>query len=89
MATAQGKGRRHPVNPERKCLWLMTAGMSFWLSILPAIILAEMFNLDAFIGIGQIAVLLFVAGCVFFSFGLVGRQELAEQRRHQNNEDNK
>jgi len=40
--------------------------------------LAYMFNLGAFAG--QIATLLAVVGCVFFSFGLVGRQELAAKR---------
>jgi len=73
------------VNAERKYIRLEVVGMSFGLSILPAIILACMFNLGAFTG--QIATLLFVVGCVFFFFGLVGRQELKEQREREINGD--
>jgi hypothetical protein len=57
----------------------MEAGLSFWLAILPGIILADMFNLSAIIS--QISVLLFVIGSVFFFFGLIGRQELAERKQ--------
>lgn len=53
--------------------------MSFVLSIPVAMILASMFGLD--IIIPQISVLLFVVGCVFFSLGLVGRQELVRKKR--------
>jgi len=55
--------------------------MSFGLSIPPAMMLAYMFNLGAFVG--QIATLLAVVGGVFFAFGLVGRQELREQREQE------
>lgn len=87
MEPTQGKSRNNSVNAGRKYLHLQVIGMSFWLSIPVAIMLAAMFRLDAIIG--QIATLLFVAGSVFFSFGLVGRQELAEKRRagHQDSPD--
>jgi len=55
--------------------------MSFGLSILPAMMLAYMFNLGTFAG--QIATLLAVVGGVFFAFGLVGRQELRDQREQE------
>jgi len=83
MATSQRESRKHPVNPEGKYIRLQVVGMSFGLSILPAMMLADMFNLGAFIG--QIVVLLFVVGWVFFCFGLVGRQELKEQREREAN----
>ena len=78
MGATQGKNHSNSVNPKRKYIRLQVVGMSFGLSILPAIMLAYMFNLGAFAG--QIATLLAVVGCVFFSFGLVGRQELAAKR---------
>ena len=85
MGTSQRESRKHPVNPEGKYIRLQVVGMSFGLSILPAMMLACMFNLD--VSVGQIAALLFVVGCVFFSFGLVGRQKLREQRERENDSD--
>lgn len=79
VETIQKESRCNTVNPERKYIRLQVVGMSFWLSIPVAMMLAIMFGLDSITG--QISALLFVVGCVFFSFGLVGRQELAEKRR--------
>lgn len=85
MATTQRANRDNKVNPDRKNIRLMTTGMSICLSIFPAIILAEMFDLRAYISI--ISVLLAVIGGVFFFSGLVGRQELAAKRREANQRD--
>lgn len=78
VETIQRKGGSNPVNDYRKYIRLMTVGMSFWLSILPALLLAEYFGITAY---GQIATLLGVVGCVFFFFGLIGRQELATRHK--------
>jgi len=78
MERTQRESRKHAMNPEDMYIRLEVVGMSFGLSILPAIILACMLNLGAFIG--QIVTLLFVVGCVLFFFGLVGRQELKGER---------
>ena len=86
METTQRESRKHQVNPERKYIRLQEIGLSFWLSIPVAMMLAAMFALNTIIG--QIAVLLFIVGCIFFSFGSVGREELKEQREAQNNGDN-
>lgn len=85
MERTQRESRKQLVSPERRYMRLQVVGMSFGLSILPAIILACMFNLGAFVG--QIATLLFVVGCAFFFFGLVGRQELKEQKGRETNGD--
>lgn len=81
MEPTQGKNRSNSVNPERKYIRLQVVGMSFGLSILPAIMLAYMFNLDSFIS--QITAILFVVGCIFFFSGLVGRQELAVKQKEE------
>lgn len=73
VETIQGKGNSNPVKDRRKCIRLMTVGMSFWLSILPALALAEYFGITAY---GQIATLLGLIGCAFFFAGLIERQEL-------------
>jgi len=83
METSQRKNHSNSVNLKRKYIRLQVVGMSFGLSILPAIMLAYMFNLGAFAG--QIATLLAVVGCVFFFFGLVGRQELAAKWKENSN----
>jgi len=67
------------VNHERRYIHLQVVGMSFWLSILPSIILAEMFGLEALIG--RIIVGLYVIGAILFCWGLVGRRELREKQQ--------
>ena len=80
MEPTERKNRDNSINPERKYIRLQVVGMSFGLSIPPAMVLTDMFNLTAYIA--QISALLFVVGCVFFFFGLVGRQGLVEKRRN-------
>jgi len=78
MEPTQGKNRNNPINPDRRNIRLMTTGMAFWLSILPSIILLEMFNLQAIWS--QVSVSLLMIGTVFFCAGLAGRENLAAQR---------
>jgi len=77
--------RDGPVNPERKYIRLQEVGLAFCLSILPAIMLADMLGLGRFTA--QIIVGLIIIGAVFFSFGLNGREELAKQREAQHRND--
>jgi len=51
--------------------------MAFFLSWPVTMVLAAMYHLEAIIG--QISVLMIVVGVIFFAFGHVGRQELAER----------
>lgn len=82
MDPTEGKNSGNTMNLKRKYIRLMTVGMSFWLAILPGLVLAEMFGLTCY---AQIAVLLSLAGCVFFFFGLIGRQELPVEREPDEN----
>jgi len=65
METPEGNSSGNSVGLRRRYLRLMTTGMALWLSILPAMLLAEYFGITCY---AQIATLLGVVGCVFFFF---------------------
>jgi hypothetical protein len=79
----EGTGRknsRHPLTPEkRRYLRFMQVGLSFWLAILPAMMLAAMYNLYQIMTI--VPVFLYIIGSLIFFIGYVGRQELKERNR--------
>jgi fatty acid desaturase len=76
VKSTEGKSRG---NPEAKFIRLQEIGLAHFLAWLPALILLIMFNLTQWLWI--MSVLLILSGWVFFCFGLVGRQELAEKRQ--------
>ena len=80
MANAdQAEDSSAPLDPEAKFKRCQEAGLSFFLAIPVALMLAAMFGLERWYG--HISVLLGIIGAVFFSFGLIGRQELAEKEK--------
>lgn len=82
MADAtQTKSNGNPVDPAAKFKRCQEIGLSHWLAIPPALILLEMFQLTFYV---QIAVLLALIGWAFFSYGLIGRQELAAKEEQEN-----
>jgi len=80
--TTQTKSNGNPVDPAAKFKRCQEIGLSHWLAIPPALILLEMFRLTFY---AQITVLLALLGWVFFCYGLIGRQELADKQEPDEN----
>ena len=80
MERGQRKDSQDGVSPElRKYIRIQIAGMSIFLSWLPAIMLADMYGLTY--AVPQISVLLPMVALVVFLIGTVGKQEFKENTR--------
>ena len=74
------ENRSDQIDPaKRKYMRFMEVGFSFWLAILPGMILAEMYGLYQLEV--MLPVFLLMLGAIIFAVGYYGRQGLAEQRR--------
>lgn len=82
MGTNQGSQRKissPQLDPElQKYIRIQTAGMAIFLSWPVAMMLAAMYGLDGIIP--AISVVMIMVAMIIFFIGLVGRQELKEQR---------
>ena len=76
---AQTKSSGNPIDPEAKFKRLQEIGFSHWIVIPVALMLAARFGLEVWYG--HITALLSIIGAVFFFFGYVGRQKLAERQK--------
>lgn len=88
MERGQTKDSKDGVSPElRKCIRIQTIGMAIFLSWPVAMILADMYGLRTIIPV--MSVLMILVAWVVFCIGLVGRQELKEQREREIDGDGK